>query len=55
MARQGMARQGMAREAGEPQSGIGEVAQRLRALAAFPEELGSIPNTHMAAHNCLQF
>jgi hypothetical protein len=25
----------------------------LRALATLPEDLGSIPNTHMAAHNCL--
>jgi hypothetical protein len=32
----------------------GEMAQRLRALAALPEDLGSIPNTHMAAHNSLE-
>ena len=31
----------------------GEVAQQLRALADLPEDLGSIPNTHMATHNCL--
>jgi hypothetical protein len=31
----------------------GEVAHWLRALAALPEELGSISNTHMAAHNYL--
>ncbi|XP_035304311.1 pleckstrin homology domain-containing family A member 5 isoform X20 [Cricetulus griseus] len=24
----------------------------LRALTALPEDLGSIPSTHMAAHNC---
>jgi hypothetical protein len=30
------------------------MAQCLRALAALPEDLGSIPSTHMAAHNCLQ-
>jgi hypothetical protein len=28
------------------------MAQQLGALAAFPEDLGSIPSTHMAAHNC---
>jgi hypothetical protein len=31
----------------------GEMAQWLKALAAFPEALGSIPSTHVAAHNCL--
>jgi hypothetical protein len=30
-----------------------EMAQRLRALAAFAEDLSTIPSTHMAAHNCL--
>jgi hypothetical protein len=30
----------------------GGMAQQLRALAALPEDLVSIPNTHMAAHNC---
>jgi len=30
------------------------LAQQLRALAALPEDLGSIPNNHIAAHNCLQ-
>ena len=35
-----------------PQSMAGEVAQQLRVLvAAFPEDLGSMPSTHMAAHN----
>ncbi|CAO2595796.1 hypothetical protein LEMLEM_LOCUS8322, partial [Lemmus lemmus] len=33
--------------------GAGETAQRLRALAALPEDLGSIPSTHMEAHNGL--
>jgi hypothetical protein len=33
--------------------GAGEEAQWLRALAAFPEDPGSIPSAHMAAHNCL--
>jgi hypothetical protein len=28
------------------------MAQRLGALAALPENLNSIPSTHMAAHNC---
>ena len=31
--------------------GVGEVAQWLRALAALPEDPGSIPSTHMTAHN----
>jgi hypothetical protein len=26
------------------------MAQQLRALAILPEDLGSTPNTHMAAH-----
>ena len=30
-----------------------EMVQRLRALAALPENQGSIPSTHMAARNCL--
>ena len=33
----------------------GEMAQQLRglrALAVLPEDLGSIPSTHMVAHNC---
>jgi len=29
----------------------GEMVQWLRALAAFPEDSGSIPSTHMAAHS----
>jgi len=33
----------------------GEMAQQLRALVALPEDQGSIPSTHRAAHNCLQF
>ena len=35
--------------------GAGEMAQWLRALDALPEDPGSIPSTHMAVHNCLQF
>jgi hypothetical protein len=31
-------------------SGVGEVAQLLRVLAALPENLNSIPSTDMAAH-----
>ena len=31
---------------------LGDWAQQLRALAAVPEDLGSIPSTHMAAPNC---
>ena len=30
-----------------------EMAQGLRAVADPPEDTGSIPRTHMAAHNCL--
>ena len=33
--------------------GAGEMVQQLRALAVLPEDLGSIPNTHTANHNCL--
>ena len=29
----------------------GEMAQRVRALTAFPKVLSSIPNNHMVAHN----
>jgi hypothetical protein len=29
------------------------MAQQLRALGIFSENLSSIPSTHMAAHNCL--
>jgi hypothetical protein len=31
----------------------GEMAQRLRALTALPEDLSSIPSNHMVAHNHL--
>ncbi|CAO2645611.1 hypothetical protein LEMLEM_LOCUS27546 [Lemmus lemmus] len=30
------------------------MAQWLRALTALPKDPGSIPSTHMAAHNCLK-
>ena len=30
----------------------GKMTQWIRALAALPENLDSIPSTHMAAHNC---
>jgi hypothetical protein len=30
--------------------GAGETAQPLRALAALPEDLGSVPSTHMVTH-----
>ena len=35
----------------------GEMTQQLRAFASLPEDLGSIPSTHVAAHNyqTLQF
>jgi hypothetical protein len=34
-------------------SWTGDVAQRLRALAALPEVLNSIPSNYMVAHNHL--
>ena len=34
-------------------SRAGEMAQRLRTLAALPKVLSSIPSSHMVAHNCL--
>ena len=30
------------------------MSQLLRALAAIPEDLGSVSSTHMAAHNSLK-
>lgn len=33
--------------------GSGEMAQQSRALTVLPEGLGSVPNTHMVAHNCI--
>lgn len=30
-----------------------EMAEQLRVVAALAENLGSVPNTHMVAHNCL--
>lgn len=32
-------------------SGTEQIAQWLRILVVYPEELGSIPRIHMAAHN----
>jgi hypothetical protein len=32
-------------------AGAGEMDQWLKALAALPEDLGSIPSTHVAAYN----
>jgi len=34
-------------------AGVGEMAQQLKALAALPEVLRSIPNNHIVAHNHL--
>jgi hypothetical protein len=31
--------------------GAWKMAQRLRELAALPEDLGSIPSTHKSTHN----
>jgi hypothetical protein len=31
----------------------GEMTQQLKALAALPEDRGSIPSIHLEAHNCL--
>lgn len=36
----------------EKKSGAEDSAHELGALAAFPENLSSIPRTHMAADNC---
>ena len=33
--------------------GSGEMNQQLRALTALPEDLSSIPSTHMEIHNSL--
>lgn len=33
----------------------GEVAQRLRALVALSEYLGSVPDTHILSHNHSQY
>jgi hypothetical protein len=35
--------------------GVGEMAQRLRALTALPEVLSLIPSNHMVAHNHLKW
>lgn len=35
-------------------SGVGELMQLLRILAAYAEDPGLIPNTHVVAHNYLQ-
>ena len=37
----------------EPFTEAIEMAQQERALTALPEDLGSIPSTHMVSHNCL--
>ena len=33
--------------------GSGEIVWQLRALAFLPEDLGSIPTTHVTPHKCL--
>ena len=33
--------------------GAREMAWKLRALAALPDDLGSIPSSNIAAHSCL--
>ena len=35
------------------EKGAGEMAQWLRPLVAFSEDIGSMPGTHGAAHSCL--
>jgi hypothetical protein len=37
-----------------PVTEAGEMAQQLRALTALPDELSSIPSTHMAAQSSLR-
>jgi hypothetical protein len=38
----------------ENETGSGKIAHLLRPLTALPEDLGSIPSTHVAVHNSLQ-
>jgi hypothetical protein len=38
---------------GEVWGEAGELAQSLRSIVALEEDPGSIPSTHMTAHNCL--
>jgi hypothetical protein len=40
-------------ESGDGKMGAGELAQWVRALAALPEVLSSIPSNHMVAHDHL--
>lgn len=35
--------------------GAGETAQQVKARTALAENPGSVSNTHMMVHNCLQF
>ena len=35
--------------------GVREMAQRLKVHITVLEHLSLVPNTHMAAYNCLQF
>jgi hypothetical protein len=37
----------------EGEGALGEMVLQLGTLAAVLEDLGSIPNTHMVAHNCM--
>lgn len=34
-------------------NGVGEMAEWLRILVVLSEDMGLIPSTHIAAHNCL--
>lgn len=34
-------------------SWTGEMAQWFQVLAVLAEDMGEVPSTHMAAHNCL--
>ena len=38
-----------------PQHWAGKMAQRVRALTAFPKALSAIPRNHMMVHNDLYF
>lgn len=40
----------LSQEGERGRKGVGEMAQQLRTVAAFPESLSSIPSTNMVTH-----